>query len=140
MKICFRDGNPAAKKQQVEALFSLVDSTVQSNGGGCYTNEMYRAAEALLREREAAKRRAAEAAKKAEEDRIKAECKSDMKEELEKVNKRHQKELDAIRHEHLKKIAELDNKDGLFTMWGKAIGKTLDKAVGSVAEYFKNLF
>ncbi len=57
-------------EQQVKALFSLIDRTVEENGGGCYTNEMYQEAEAALRKDEEERRRKAEAEKKAEEERM----------------------------------------------------------------------
>ncbi|XP_056464609.1 GTPase IMAP family member 4-like [Gadus chalcogrammus] len=57
--------------QQVHELLRKVEQVVEDNGGGCYTNAMYRKAEAAIREEE--NRREKEDEEKREEDRVKWE-------------------------------------------------------------------
>jgi molecular chaperone DnaK (HSP70) len=129
MKKNFREKNITALNKQVEALFALVDDTVKINGGGCYTNQMYKEAEAELKRVEEQKRLEAEAEKRAEVDRIKAECRVGMQQEIDNLEEEYKKRMSAMREEIRKDIAERD--DGIFAR----IGKTLDAIIP-----LKNLF
>ena len=52
--------------QQVEELISVVDEMLKSNGGGCYTNQMFKEVELKIKDREEALRRQYEEEKREE--------------------------------------------------------------------------
>ena len=120
----FRTKDQAAIKKQVSDLFVLVDEMVGSNGGGCYTNELYKKAEAELKKIEEEERLKAEAKKKEEVDRIKAECKVDMQQQIDKLEKDHEIRMSEMR-EHLRRDVA-DRNDGYFARIGDALDKILE--------------
>ena len=114
-----REKNVEALEHQVVKLFSLVDETVKINGGGYYTNKLYKEAEAELKRIEEEEKLKAEAEKKEEIDRIKAECKKDMQQQIDKLEKEYEAKISDMREQIRKDIAEKEN--GFFTKIGKAL-------------------
>ncbi len=89
---------PNALESQVASLFGMIDAMVSTNGGGCYTNEMYQRAEAELLRQERELRRQAEEKKMQEEARIRAECKEGFENALRDLEKKHEKEMEQVRN------------------------------------------
>jgi hypothetical protein len=111
----FREKNVDALEKQVKNLIQLVDQTVASNGGACYTNQMYLEAEAELKRKEEEKRKIAEAKKQEEINQIKAECRADMDEQIKRVEAEHKAAMDKMREEHRAAIAAASRRRrGLF--------------------------
>ena len=87
------------------------------------------------------KRLKAEAEKKEEIDKIKAECRGDMQQEIDKLEKEHQIRMLEMREEIRRDIADKTN--GLFARIGNALDKVMEQAndlIQSGARSLINLF
>ncbi|XP_059208007.1 GTPase IMAP family member 8-like [Centropristis striata] len=84
-RFCVFDNKTQRSREQVRKFLNLIDEMVSANGGGHYTDEMFRMAETFLREER--NRAAAEAAKKKaeEEAAFSAAVKKEAKKEAKKA-------------------------------------------------------
>uniref|UniRef100_A0A8C5BMT4 AIG1-type G domain-containing protein n=1 Tax=Gadus morhua TaxID=8049 RepID=A0A8C5BMT4_GADMO len=89
--------------QQVHELLRKVEQVVEGNGGGCYTNAMYREAEALIRKEEDRVRRE-------EEDRVRMEEEKRVRGEEEDRARREEEDRERREEDRLKREKEDEEK------------------------------
>ena len=95
-------------EKQVKKLFDTVDAMVSANGGQCYTDETYSAAEEAMKRREEELKRQAEEEKAKEREKILKEAKGDNEKRLKKLEEEHKRNMDNLR-EQLRREAEDDD-------------------------------
>ncbi|XP_064193542.1 GTPase IMAP family member 9-like isoform X2 [Anguilla rostrata] len=96
-------------RQQVTDLLDKIEAMVKENGGGCYTNEMFREVERLLQEKEKELRRQYEEKLRQKEEELKARFEKDMEELKTDLEKKMEKLVDEGKERDLK-IRTLEEK------------------------------